>query len=208
MASNKAPITIESIATAAAASLDDRKSKLAFAKDVARSRELGTKDEDFATVLRAARVLRVYPDATADEIEVLGKDFEMSASKVSNYGTTLGQLTEAKAPITEDTFGDWFKLTTKPGTAKLRKSLIEEISASDASQDGKAAVIKAAAKAYVRTPVVRDKALTVEQVEAFLAKVADQDWGADAETVSDMLFATGGTLIGVDQPVDAETVDA
>lgn len=200
--------TIESIATSAAAELDDRKSKLAFAKQVIKARNIeGSSDEAFAEVLRTARVLRVYPDATPEEVVVLGKDFEMSPSKVSNYGTALAQLTAAKAPITEDTFGDWFKLVTKPGTAKLRKALMEEISESDASQEGKAAVIKQAAKTFQRTPVVREPAaLTLEKVLAFLEQVAATDFGDDTEAVSEALFNAGAAV--ADQPVDREVVAA
>lgn len=205
-------ITIESVATTAAAALDDRKSKLTFAKEVLKARSIeGSTDAAFAEVLRAARVLRVYPDATAEEIIVLGKDFEMSAAKVSNYGTALSQLQEAKAPVTEDTFGDWFKLVTKPGSAKLRKALIEEISVSEASQDGKAAVIKQAAKTFTRTPVVREpKALDLEAVLAFLERVADADFGSDAQAVSDALFEAGAAVADMveSDPIESEMVAA
>lgn len=192
--------TIESILTAAAADLDDRKSKLSFARGVIKARGIGISDDEFATQLRTARVLRVYPDATPEEVIALGADFEMSASKVSNYGTALAQLTEAKAPITEDTFGDWFKLVTKPGSAKLRKQLVEEISASDANQQGKAAVIKQAAKGFQRTPVVRAPAvLTLEKVLAFLEQVTATDFGDDTEAVSEALFNAGAAVSdGVD----------
>lgn len=201
--------TIESILTTAAADLDDRKSKLSFARGVIKARGIGISDEEFATQLRTARVLRVYPDATPEEVVTLGGDFEMSASKVSNYGTALGQLTEAKAPVTEDTFGDWFKLVTKPGSAKLRKALVEEISASDANQEGKAAVIKQAAKTFQRTPVVRaPQALTLEKVLEFLARVADSDFGADTKAVSDALFEAGANLLDSADVVESELQDA
>lgn len=197
---------LESTTVAAAAALDDRKSKLAFAKQVVKAREGGITDEQFADALVIARIERQFPGSREDSaaIDRHRKSFQMSSSKVSNYGTTLNQLTEAKAPITEQTFGDWFKLVTTGGSASARKELIAELPDVESKEEQAAAIHAIAFQFTAKPRVPSDPKLTLEKVEAFLAKVLETDFGSDKQAVVDAIFTAAGQLD--DQPVETEAI--
>lgn len=203
--------TVNGIATKAATELDDRKSKLAFGKLVNKASATGVSNEIFAEILTTARVNRVYPGTTdSAEIARLAKSdkLNMSSSMVSNYGTTLNQLTESTAPVNESTFGWWFSLVTKPGSAKVRATMMAELKESPATDEEKSNVIRATAENFKRTPVQRDTALTLEKVLKFLAEVANTDFGSDTQAVSDALFEFGAIVADNIDVVESETVDA
>lgn len=190
----------ETIVTAAAKALDDRKSKLAFAKQVEKSREEGTSDEDFASALLTARVELAY--GVGASVEVYGKDFPMSASKVSQYGTTINQLREAKAPLTEETFGDWFKLTATGGSAKVRKETIAfllEPENQALSQGDKAQLIRTAREQFFAgresSSGSGERKLTLDGVLGYLEKVTAQDWDdTDRATIVQAMFDAASAL--------------
>lgn len=190
----------ETIVTAAAKALDDRKSKLAFAKQVEKSREEGTSDEDFASALLTARVELAYGEGA--DVEVYGKDFPMSASKVSQYGTTINQLREAKAPLTEETFGDWFKLTATGGSAKVRKETIAfmlEPENQGLSQGDKAQLIRTAREQFFAGRESGggsgERKLTLDGVLGYLEKVTAQDWDeTDKATIVQAMFDAASAL--------------
>ena len=199
-------VVLELTTAAAAAALDDRKSKLAFAKQVVKAREAGITDAQFADALLIARIERQFPGSREDgaAIERHRKAFQFSSSKVSNYGTTLNQLTEAKAPITEQTFGDWFKLVTTGGSAAARKELIAELPDVESKEEQAAAIHAVAFQFAAKQRTPSDPKLTLEKVEAFLEKLLGTDFGADKQAVVDALFTAAGQLD--DQPVEAEAI--
>ena len=183
----------------AAKALDDRKSKLAFAKQVLKSRAQGVSDADFATALVGARVALAYGEGA--NVDQYAKDFQMSAAKVGNYGTTLAQLQEAKAPITENTFGDWFKMTTTGGSATPRKDLIETLLAdenADLDQAGKANVIRATREAFFNDRKVKDpgnRAVTIDGIIKMLEKASAQKWDeTDRDAIQTILFDAGAAI--------------
>lgn len=191
----------ETIVTAAAKALDDRKSKLAFAKQVEKSREEGVSDENFATALLTARVELAYGEGA--DIEVYGKDFPMSASKVSNYGTTINQLREAKAPLTEETYADWFKLVTTGKSAQVRKDTIAfllEPENQALGQGEKAQLIRKAREEFFagRTSAESDSSprrLTLDGVLGYLEKVTAQDWDdTDKAIIVQAMFDAASAL--------------
>lgn len=197
---------LEATTIAGAAALDDRKSKLTFAKQVVKAREAGITDEQFAEALVIARIERQFPGSRSDEaaIERHRKAFQMSSSKVSNYGTTLNQLTEARAPITEQTFGDWFKLVTTGGSASARKALIADLPDVESKEEQAAAIHAVAFQFQAKARVTPDPKLTLEKVEKFLEQVLGTDFGADRQAVVDAMFEAAGKLD--DQPVEAEAI--
>lgn len=189
---------VETIVQAAAKALDDRKSKLDFAKQVAKSRGQGTSDADFAQALVTARVQLAY--GTEANVEHYAKEFQMSAAKVGNYGTTLAQLQEAKAPITENTFGDWFKMTTTGSSATPRKQLIEFLLDGpqvDLPQAEKADLIRQAREAFFNGRKVAEptRAVTIDGIIKMLEKASAQTWDAtDREALQDILFSAGSAI--------------
>lgn len=213
----------ETIVQAAAAALDDRKSKLAFARQVLKSRATGTNDADFAEALVTARVELAYGEGAS--VERYGKEFQLSTSKVANYGTTLSQLQEAKAPITENTFGDWFKLTTSGGSAKTRKELISHLreEAREESQESKAHLIRVARETFLGEKESKGSAsggarnITIEGLGKYLEKLAAQEWdGIDRETIQGMLFDAASAIsdglpyvfVASEDAIEAELVAA
>lgn len=222
----QAPVTVlpsEIIIRDAAKALDDRKSKLAFAKQVEKSRNEGTTDDDFATALLEARVRLAFGDTAT--VEQYGKDFQMSASKVSQYGTTMNQLRAAKAPLTEDTFADWFKLTATGGSAKVRNGLIADLTDeenADLTPGEKANVIRAAREAFIGGKSAQGsgsgepRRITLDGVYGFLERLVAQEWDdTDREEIEQALFDAAAALNDkgtysrpVADPVDAEQVAA
>lgn len=215
----------ETIVAAAAKALDDRKSKLDFAKQVEKSRNTGASDEDFAAELLTARVELAYGEGAS--VELYGKDFPMSASKVSQYGTTINQLREAKAPLTEETFGDWFKMTATGGSAKVRKETIAFLLDGENQslpQSEKAALIRKAREEFFKgkassgsgenTP----RLITIEGLDKYLTRLSEQDWDeVERKAVIERLFRAGSAMddgqvyvapVEAEDEVEAETVAA
>ena len=199
--------TLQTTVTKAAEALDDRKNKLGFARQVESARKAGIPDADFAVALTAARVARILPgvsDPAAIAKVASDRKLEMSSSKVSQYGVALGQLREAKAPITESTFDNWFRLASTGGTADLRKEMVTSHLEEERSQEEKESYILEKSVGFTKKPRVSEPKLTLEKVEAFLAKVLETDFGADKQAVVDALIAAGAQLD--DQPVEAEVI--
>lgn len=190
----------ETIVTAAAKALDDRKSKLDFAKQVEKSRAQGASDADFATDLLKARVELAYGEGAS--VETYGKDFPMSASKVSQYGTTITQLRDSKAPLTEDTFADWFKLTTTGGSAKVRTLLGATLTdGTERTQEQKAELIRETREKFFADRKTADsgeggeRRITLDGLHKYLEKVAAQDWDeVERREVTEALFAAGSAV--------------
>lgn len=214
----------ELIVIEAARALDDRESKLEFAKQVEKAREAEVSDENFSTQLLAARVHLAYgPEA---EVDSYAKEFAMSASKVSQYGTTIAQLRAAGAPLTENTFADWFKLTATGGSAKTRNGLIADLTSeenADLSQEAKANVIRAtrlqfiAGKASGKSEgdTSAPRRITLDGMHSLLERLTAQAWDdVERAEVQQALFDAASALDdGVPylrpevEPVDAEQVE-
>lgn len=216
----------ELIVIEAARALDDRESKLEFAKQVEKAREAEVSDENFSTQLLAARVHLAYgPEA---QVDAYAKEFAMSASKVSQYGTTIAQLRAAGAPLTENTFADWFKLTATGGSAKTRNKLIADLTSeenADLSQEAKANVIRATRLQFIAGKssgkgegdggASAPRRITLDGMHSFLERLAAQAWDdVERAEVQQALFdAASAVDDGVPylrpevEPVDAEQVE-
>lgn len=135
MSKATAPLTLDALAESLAAAFDDRTAKLSRALLIQTGIDAGYSLDEIAERLSTASAQRHYPAASAARVKVLAQTtstnggFYVSKATVAIYSKALDSLTRAGVEVSDTTYGQMFRLVSRPGSVEFREALVAKLAA-------------------------------------------------------------------------------